>query len=74
MWREEYPQLSLKLGQYWEPGECMQLWSKLFLVEDTYDLIYFLKNWIYNTGVLYKSMYLVHKHKHMKGMMLDTNF
>lgn len=44
-------------------GEHTQRWSKPFLLEDNCYLIYFLKTWIYNTGVLYKSIFLVDKRK-----------
>lgn len=55
-------------------GEYMQHWSKPFLIEDTYYLIYFLKNWIYNISVPYKSIYLVDKHNCPRGNTLDTSF
>lgn len=36
--------------------------------------VYFLKNWIYNISVLYKSIYSADKHNCSRGNMLDTSF
>lgn len=49
-------------------------WSKPLLAEDNYCLVYFLKNWIYTLGVLYKSIYQVEERKSMKGNTLDASF